>query len=133
MLDVCCGINERSNQKLGGNQFVGSIAAVAFLTERNQTRRLGMEVLINFFALRPIFTVWGLKIVWYIYLLNTFVQTYVAISGISRVLAQRGISMEVWLPNALPLILGLVAQLLIVRLLIEVAAIVISNSRTSNG
>jgi hypothetical protein len=90
-----------------------------------------MEILINFFALRPTFTVWGLKIVWYIFLLNTFVQTYVAVSGISRVLAQRGISMEVWLPNSAPLILGLVAQLALVRLLLEVAAIIISTSHTS--
>ena len=32
-----------------------------------------MEALINFFVLRPTFTVLGLKVVWYIYLLNTFV------------------------------------------------------------
>ena len=43
-----------------------------------------MEVLINFFALRPTFTFLGLKIVWYIYLLNTFFQTYIAVSGISQ-------------------------------------------------
>ena len=85
-----------------------------------------MEVLLNFFALRPTFTVLGLKFVWYLYLLNTVVQTYVAVSGISRLLAQRGISMEVWLPNSLPLLLGLIAQLVLVRLLLEVAAIVIS-------
>jgi hypothetical protein len=90
-----------------------------------------MEVLISFFALRPTFTVLGLKVVWYIYLLNTFVQTYNVMSGISRILAQKGISMEAWLPNSIPLILGLVAQLVIVRLLIEVAAIIISNSNTS--
>ena len=90
-----------------------------------------MEVLINFFALRPTFTVWGLKIVWYIFLLNTFVQTYIAVAGISRILAQRGISWEVWLPNSAPLILGLVAQLALVRLLLEVAAIIISTSHTS--
>ena len=89
-----------------------------------------MEVLINFFALRPTFTVMGLKVVWYIYLLNTFIQTYIAVSGISKVLAQRGISMEVWLPNSFPLILGLIAQLAVVRLLLEVAAIVISNSHS---
>ncbi len=87
-----------------------------------------MDVLINFFALRPTFTVMRLKIVWYIYLLNTVFQTYISISGISRVLEQRGISLEVWLPNSIPLILGLVAQLAIVRLLLEVAAIVISNA-----
>ena len=85
-----------------------------------------METLINFFALRPTFTFSGLKIVWYLYLLNTFIQTYVAVSGISRVLAQRGISMDAWLPNSIPLILGLVAQLALVRLLLEVAAIIIS-------
>lgn len=90
-------------------------------------RGLGMETLINFFALRPTFTFSGLKIVWYLYLLNTFVQTYVVVSGISRVLAQRGISMDAWLPNSIPLILGLVAQLALVRLLLEVAAIIISS------
>src|ERR1035441_8569682 len=111
---------------------VGSTAVVSFLAESKQTGRLCMEVLTNFFALRPTFTVVGLKVVWYIYLFNTFVQTYIAVSGISRVLAQRGISLEVWLPNSLPLILGLVAQLAIVRLLLEVAAIIISTSQTSN-
>ena len=92
-----------------------------------------MEILINFFALRPTFTFMGLKAVWYIYLLNTCVQTYLALSGISKVLAQRGISWEVWSPNFLPLILGIVAQLAIVRLLLEVAAIIISTSHTSRN
>lgn len=87
-----------------------------------------MEALVNFFALRPTFTVMGLKVVWYLYLANVVVQTYVGVSGISRVLAQRGIGLEVWLPNSIPLILGIVAQLVIVRLLIEVAAIIISNA-----
>ena len=86
-----------------------------------------MDVLINFFALRPTFTVNGLKIVWYIYLMNVIVQTYVSVTGISQLLAQRGISMEVWLPNSIPLVLGLIAQLVLVRLLLEVAAIIISN------
>ena len=90
-----------------------------------------MEVLINFFALRPTFTLVGLKAVWYIYLLNTFVQFYLAVSGISKVLAQRGINWEVWSPNFIPLVLGIVAQLALVRLLLEVAAIVISSSQTS--
>jgi len=90
-----------------------------------------METLINFLALRPTFTFVGLKVVWYLYLLNTFVQTYTAVSGISRVLAQRGISFEAWLPNSIPLILGVIAQLAIVRLLLEVAAIIISNASNS--
>jgi hypothetical protein len=92
-----------------------------------------MQVLINFFALRPTFTFMGLKIVWYIYLANTILQTYISVSGISRALEQRGISLEVWLPNSIPLILGLVAQLAIVRLLLEVAAIIISTSHTSKN
>jgi len=90
-----------------------------------------METLINFFTLRPTFTFVGLKVVWYLYLLNTIVQTYIAVSGILRVLAQRGIGIEVWLPNSIPLFLGIIAQLAIVRLLLEVAAIIISNANTS--
>ena len=90
-----------------------------------------METLINFFSLRPTFNFLGLKVVWYLYLLNTFVQTYIAVNGISRVLAQRGISFEDWLPNSMPLILGLVAPLAVVRVLLEVAAIIISNANNS--
>jgi hypothetical protein len=90
-----------------------------------------METLINFFTLRPTFTFLGLKVVWYLYLLNTVVQTYVAVSGISRILAQRGVGMDVWLPNSIPLILGLAAQLALVRLLLEIAAIIISTSHTA--
>jgi hypothetical protein len=92
-----------------------------------------MEVLGNFFALRPTFTFLGLKAVWYIYLVNTATQSYLSISGILRVLAQKGIGWEVWLPNSIPLFLGLVAQLAIVRLLLEVAAIVISSSHASKS
>ncbi|MEX2033839.1 MAG: DUF4282 domain-containing protein [Xanthobacteraceae bacterium] len=92
-----------------------------------------MDALINFFALRPTFTFRGLKVVWYIYLLNTVVQSYLAVSVIFRALAQRGISWEAASPNFIPLILGIVAQLLLVRLLLEVAAIIISNAQTSKG
>jgi len=92
-----------------------------------------METLINFFTLRPTFTHFGLKVVWYLYLLNAVVQTYGSISSISQVLAQRGIHVELWSPNFIPLLLGLVAQLAIVRLLLEVAAIIISGSSTAKG
>lgn len=88
-----------------------------------------METLKNFFALRPTFTFFGLQIVWYLYLLNAIIHTYTTLSGVSRLLAQRGISMEAWLPNATPLILGVVVQLVLVRLLLEVAAIIISGAR----
>jgi hypothetical protein len=90
-----------------------------------------MELLFGFFALRPIFTFWGLKIVWYVYLLNILMQAYIAVSGIFQVLAQRGISWEAWSPNFLPLILTILVQLALVRLLLEVAAINLSNARHS--
>jgi hypothetical protein len=91
---------------------------------------VGMETLINFFALRPTFTHFGLKIVWYIYLANTLLQTYIAVAGIFRLLAQRGISWEAWSPNFFPLILGILAQLALVRLLLEIAAIILSGWRS---
>ena len=90
-----------------------------------------METIINFFTLRPTFTHLGLKVVWYLYLLNVVVQSYVSVSNISQALAQRGLHLELWSPGSIPLILGLIAQLAIVRLLIEVAAIVISTSPTA--
>jgi len=92
-----------------------------------------METLINFFTLRPTFTHFGLKVVWYLYLLNAVVQTYGSISSISQVLAQRGIQVELWSPNFIPLLLGVIAQLAVVRLLLEVAAIIISGSSTAKG
>ena len=88
-----------------------------------------METLGNFFALRPTFTFFGLKIVWYLYLLNIFVQTYNTLSGVSQLLAKRGVSLAAWLPHSTPLILGLIVQLVLVRLLLEVAAIIISGAR----
>ena len=90
-----------------------------------------MDALINFFTLRPTFTFFGLKIVWYLYLVNVVVQAYLYISGITQALAQRGISLEMWSPNFIPYLLGVIAQLAIVRLLLEVAALVIANSPTA--
>jgi hypothetical protein len=88
-----------------------------------------MSTLIDFFTLRPVFTAFGLKVVWYLYLTNIVVQVYTSLFGISRVLAQRGISMEAWLPNAIPLALSLASQLIIVRLLLEIANIIIASWR----
>jgi hypothetical protein len=88
-----------------------------------------MNVLIDFFALRPVFTFFGLKMVWYLYLLHTLVQLYASIAGIATVMSQRGINWETWVPNLLPAILGIIAQIAIVRLLIEVAATVLLTSK----
>jgi hypothetical protein len=91
-----------------------------------------MDGLINFFALRPTFTYLGLQMVWYIYLLNTLVQLYTSASGIIQVLSQRGISWEAWSPNFIPIIFGAIAQLLVVRLVFEVAATILFHSRTNS-
>jgi hypothetical protein len=86
-----------------------------------------MDSIINFFALRPTFTVVGLKAVWYLYLASAVVQTYFTVSAVLQAMAQRGISFEVGAPSLLPMFLGVIAQVALVRLLIEVAAIVISS------
>jgi hypothetical protein len=90
-----------------------------------------MNDLINFFALRPVFTHYGMKVVWYVYLFNAALQLYIAVNGVVRILAQRGISWETWSPNFLPLLLGIVVQLALVRLFLEVAAIILANARHS--
>src|SRR5690349_15324093 len=109
----------RCYQNLGHQSFCRS----------KQRRRPGMETLVNFFALRSMFTIFGIRIVWYIYLASVIVQTYTSVFGVSRVLAQRGIGLEAWLPNAIPLALTIVSQLVLVRLFLELAAIVISDPR----
>ncbi len=88
-----------------------------------------MTELVNFFALRPVFTHYGMKVFWYVYLMNAFVQVYIAFNGVLRLLAQRGISWEAWSPNFIPLILSTIVQLVLVRLFLEVAAIILANAR----
>ena len=90
-----------------------------------------MNDIINFFALRPAFTHYGMKVVWYMYLLNAVIQTYVAVNGVFRILAQRGISWEAWSPNFIPLVFGIIVQLALVRLFLEVAAIVLASTHRS--
>jgi hypothetical protein len=94
-----------------------------------EQRRYNMSDLINFFALRPVFTHYGMKIVWYLYLLNALTQSYIIV----RLLGQRGVSLEDWSPNFIPIILGIVVQLGLVRLFLEVAAVILSNSRHSSN
>jgi hypothetical protein len=92
-----------------------------------------MDALIDFFTLRPVFTFFGLKLVWYIYLIHTFVQLYVSFSEVSLLLAQRNVSWLAWSPNSAPLILGIVAQVAIVRLLLEVAATILLTPKRSES
>ena len=92
-----------------------------------------MGGLLSFFALRPIFTFWGLKIVWYTYLFHTLVQLYISISEAAALMAQRGISWQTWVPNLFPLLLGIIAQIAIIRLLLEVAATILLTPRRSEA
>jgi hypothetical protein len=84
-----------------------------------------METVFNFFALRPIFTFVGLKVVWYLYLAHMAIQLYVSFNTVSQLLAQRNISWETWAPNSIPLLIDLIAQVGLVRILLEVAATVL--------
>jgi hypothetical protein len=61
--------------------------------------------------------------------LNAFIRVYIAFSSIFQALSQRGISWEAWSPNFVPLVLDIVVQLGLVRLLLEVAAIILSDAR----
>lgn len=88
-----------------------------------------MKVLINFFGLQPTFTYLGIQVVWYVYLANTMVQSYLSVAGILQVLEQRGIGVGAWAPNFLPIILSTIVQLLLVRLLLEVAATILVGVR----
>jgi len=90
-----------------------------------------MDDLINFFTLRPVYTHYGMQLVWYLYLLNAFIQAYSVVNGIVRILALKGISWETWSPNFIPLLLGIIVQLVLVRLFLEVAAIILSDARRS--
>ena len=40
-----------------------------------------MDAIVNFFTLRPTFTILGLKLAWYLYLFNVVVQVYISIVG----------------------------------------------------
>ena len=84
-----------------------------------------MDVLTNFFTLRPVFTFWGIKIAWYIYLLHMLIEISAALAEVSRILTQNHLSWLAWSPNSIPLILGWVAQIIIVRLLLEMAATIL--------
>lgn len=84
-----------------------------------------METLFNFFALRPVFTFVGLRLVWYLYLTHVIFQLYVSLDTVAHILAQRGISWEAWAPNSIPLVIDLLAQVGLVKILLEVAATVL--------
>jgi hypothetical protein len=66
-------------------------------------------------------------------LAHTILQLYVSLTEISNLLAQRNISWVTWLPNSLPLILGIIWQVGLVRLILEVAATVLLTPRRNEA
>jgi hypothetical protein len=88
-----------------------------------------VQKLLDFFSLRPIFTFGTLKFVWYLYLTHVVIQLYIALNTVSHVLSQRGITWEAWAPNSIPLAIDLIAQVGLVRILLEVAARVLLASQ----
>ena len=92
-----------------------------------------MNTLIDFLTLRPVFTFLGLKIVWYVYLLHLVFQLYISLTEVSHLLSQKNVSWLSWWPNAIPLVLGIVAQVALVRVLIEVAATILLSPRRSDN
>ena len=88
---------------------------------------------LDFFAIRPFFTLFSIRVVWYLYILHMVIQLYTSFSEVAQLLAQRGISWLTWLPNSIPLILAVAAQIALVRLLVEVAAAVLLGSKRSDA
>ena len=90
-----------------------------------------MNALSNFFSLRPVFTYFGLRLAWYVYLLHMLLQLYSSLIEVSRLLAQRGVNWLTWSPNYLPILLGMIVEVVLVRLLFEVAATVLLKDERS--
>lgn len=90
-----------------------------------------MDTVFDFFALRPVFTEHGMRVVWWLYVINALLQAYIGVDNSIRLLAERGgtVNWVVWSPNFLPLVLGVVVQIALVRLVFEVAAAVLSGRR----
>jgi hypothetical protein len=92
-----------------------------------------MSALTDFFTLRPTFTFFGIRVIWCVYLFHMAIQIYASYAEAFQLLAQRNISWLTWLPNSFPLLLGYVVQIVLVRLLFEVAATVLLSPRQNQG
>jgi hypothetical protein len=88
-----------------------------------------MGKVLDFLEMRPFFTFFSLRVVWYIYLLHMLIQLYVSFREVSLILAQRGIGWQTWAPSALPLLVTTIAQIALVRVLLEVAAAILLKDR----
>jgi hypothetical protein len=81
-----------------------------------------MSTLADFFALRPVFTTWGLKGVWIAFLLSQAWPVFNLIYGTYRF--GSGQTAGFWLSIS-PLLLPILVNVLLARVLLEVAAVVL--------
>jgi hypothetical protein len=81
-----------------------------------------LKFLIDFFALRPVITLYGLKIVWFIFLLNLAIQIFSLAVGTYAAYGRLNIGQ--WL-EFIPLLFSPLVQIALVRVLLEVAATIL--------
>ena len=81
-----------------------------------------MKTLVDFFVLRPAFTLYGLRIIWFLFLLSLALQ-YLAL-GVGTYAAHGPRMFEFWL-EFMPSVLSNAVYIALVRLLLEVAAIIL--------
>jgi hypothetical protein len=82
-----------------------------------------VDTAIRFFTLRPVFTLFGLKVVWYVYLILNLIEAYgIAVGTYNAYGHVLGVSG--WL-YFLPGVLGILTRIALVRLLLEVAVAVL--------
>jgi hypothetical protein len=76
-----------------------------------------MSILIDFFAVRPVFTLYGLRIVWGAYLLGQVLPIVAVLTNVNLTVAS--------LPGLLAIVLRACLNIALFRLLIEVAAAIL--------
>jgi hypothetical protein len=93
-----------------------------------QERTSAKNVVQDFIALRPMLTSWGLRVIWWLYLIFTtinLVRLGSFFQGVDR-------SLKTFMLYFLPSVIDLFVQVLIVRILLEVALRLIE-SKTANS
>ena len=88
-----------------------------------------MNTLVDFFALRPVFTRYGLRIIWFAFLLNLAIQIFSLAVGTYAMYGRLNIGQ--WL-EFIPLLFSPLVQIALVRVLLEVAATILLRSEPNH-
>ena len=81
-----------------------------------------MKTVFDFIELRPVFTLYGLKIIWFAFLLNLAIQYFTLAVGLYNASGPGNI--WVW-PGFIPHLLSTLVNIGLVRVLLEVAAAIL--------